>query len=1249
MNRNTLPIVILMALMVSCQTTRPYLSKSEYKWESLLPDTTSTLLHSIYLIGDAGAPKQTPLEPSLHLLRAQLNDSDQENTSVVFLGDNIYHEGLHKKDTKERKQDEQHINTQLDILKDFEGRVVFLPGNHDWQNDKSDGDKYVQRQEKYIEKYLDKGNTFLPDGGCAGPVEIELAKRLLWVIIDTQWWLHPHDKPKGDKDDCEVNNKEEYILQIEDILKKNQNKQIIISAHHPLYSNGLHGGYFPLKDHIFPLTNLKDNLYIPLPVIGSIYPLYRKFFGHIQDIPHFNYQLLVEELSSKFNGYQDIVYTSGHEHSLQYQKHGTAHYVVSGSACKESYLIKNRNLLYGQSQNGFAKLNYYANGDLWLEYFVPDATTSGKLTYRKQLRKGHRVLEVPKQAKLILSQQDSMVTVIPGGKYYQGGRLKEIFFGSLYRDIWTAPINVPVIDISKEHGGLKPTSRGGGMQSKSLRLTAPDGKEYVLRSIQKFPATILPKALRQTVVKEVIQDVIAASHPYAAIVVPTMADAAGVYHTNPQLVYLPDDPALGQYQNEFGGLLCLYEERPDDDQSDVASFGNSKDVKSTSKVIEKIRESYDNQVDQLAFLRARLFDLMIGDWDRHDDQWRWASFEEGKRTTYKPIPRDRDQVFYKVDGIAPNIINNKPLERRFQPFTDEIKDMRGMNFNGRYIDRAFLTKLEWKDWKAMVDTLQHALTDEVFMEALALFPDTAQVLHNERLLRTLKVHREKLKEFAREYYLILAEEVNVVGTYEDEYFKVERMNDEETLVTIYMANKSGEIEKDKITYNRLFLTKETKEIRIFGLDGDDNYEISGNVKKGPRISFIGGNNTDTYLDKSTVRGISKKTRIFDKREKKAKNANKFVTSKETRLFIAEKEDDQVLYERNSFKYDLMAPKLAIGYNPDDGVFLGPGFDFKKYGFNRIPYAYRHQFGIRYAIATGAFNFKYLFVYRSLAYSKWNLEGELHFKAPDYRFNFYGLGNETQPLSENMDDNRLRLNFIEFSPLLSRYSSGDIHKFAFGPTYNLVNPPSEEDKVDIPTQFQPLLDFRNESYLGVKAYYQLKKQDDPNNPKRGINYFMQLSWNKGIEQRSTNYMQLKSEFALFFPFLLLPDHITMALRSGVAANFGEYRFFQANYIGGYSEIRGILRNRFGGDVSFYNNAELRIKLFNSYNYILPFEFGMITFYDTGRVWYENENSTIWHNSYGAGIYLSPLNFMVLSATYGISRNDEVLNLGLGFFF
>lgn len=1232
---------------MACSSSKPFYYGEEKDWtERQVPE--KDLAETIYLIGDAGRPSSNPLEPSLALLRQKLVSGNQSETSVVFLGDNIYAQGLHKKNHPDREQDELRIKTQLDILNGFSGNAIFIPGNHDWKQGKPKGDHYVKRQERFIEKYLNRGNTFLPDNGCPGPEEILLDEKLLLVVLDTQWWLHAYDKSKGEGDGCEADDEGTFILQLKDIFRKNQDKQIVVVGHHPLYSNGNHGGYYTFKDHLFPLTAVKKNLYIPLPIIGSIYPLYRGLLGNIQDIPHYKYQALIKSLTTIFDEFDDVVYVSGHEHNLQYQKQNNTHYVVSGAGSKASYVRHNADLSFGQECKGFAALKYYEDGDLWVEFYSPES--ENKTIYRKQLREGKREQILPTESVLTLNLTDSIVTVVPGGQYYEAGPVKRAIFGDLYRDVWTTPIQVPVLDLASEHGGLIPIRRGGGMQSRSLRLKGGDGHQYVLRSIQKYPASVIPVDIRNTFVTDIVQDGIAASHPYAAIIVPTMAEVAGVNHTNPKLVFVPDVPALGEYRQEFGGVLCLYEERPYGNMKDVDGFGGAKKIIGTPDLIEKLREDYREQVDQKALLRARLFDIVIGDWDRHDDQWRWASYKKGKGHIYRPIPRDRDQVFYKMDGLVPRIVNQPWAARLFEPFESNVKDFTSLNYNARHLDRAYLTMLSREEWNAIADTLQGLLTDEVFEEALALFPDSIKPLQNERLFRTLQRRRDDIVESANEYYSILAETVDIVGTEMNEFFEVERIDDEQTSVTIY-PSKKGKKNPKKVIYHRVFKTSETKEIRLYGIEGKDVFSISGNTKKGILVRLVGGPDVDTYIDSSHVAGLRKHTEIYDRKEKKKKNRDIYQLGKETKTILVKNEEDAVTYERKAFAYDVTRPIVYLGFNPDDGVYLGAGFIYTKHGFNKKPFKYTHRVKGNYAIATGAFNFQHQARYNSIFNSKWDFESDLVLAAPDYLFSFYGLGNESEPITGDWRDNRLRMNFFNVFAGFSRKSEGDVHNFTIGPNFLYVNPPFDvfDGDFEVPDEFLDEFNFGDRWYGGVRGKYELTNVDNKFNPHRGIRFLAEASWTKAITNSNADFIKLKSEVKFYLPFTWLPTKATLAIRSGIAANIGTYDFYQANYLSGYSEMRGLRRNRFGGDVSFYNNLDLRIKLFDLDNYVLPFEIGVLGFGDIGRVWVENQSSELWHWAAGAGMYFSPLNALVINASYGVSDDAKVFTLLFGFLF
>src|SRR5690242_4327592 len=127
--------------------------------------------------------------------------------------------------------------------------------------------------------------------------------------------------------------------------------------------------------------------------------------------------------------------------------------------------------------------------------------------------------------------------------------------GANYRKEWTQPVRVPVFNFVKEAGGLKVTKEGGGMQTKSLRLENKDGDEYALRSVEKFPDATLPEEFRQTIIKDAVVDGISASYPYAALSIPELSKSANVPYAPPKLVFIPNDPRLGYYQQKFANTL----------------------------------------------------------------------------------------------------------------------------------------------------------------------------------------------------------------------------------------------------------------------------------------------------------------------------------------------------------------------------------------------------------------------------------------------------------------------------------------------------------------------------------------------------------------------------------------------------------------------------------------------------------------------------------------------------------------------
>jgi hypothetical protein len=466
-------------------------------------------------------------------------------------------------------------------------------------------------------------------------------------------------------------------------------------------------------------------------------------------------------------------------------------------------------------------------------------------------------LAYPHESTNRLADADSIT--VQAGKHYARGRFLSFVFGKHYRDVWATPIQVKVLRLNQENGGLQIEKVGGSMQSTSFTLRDKNGLEYALRTVDKDPAGSLPAALQNSLIANFMRDQTAALNPYAALVVSHLANAAGIPHANPRLFYLPTDSTiLGKYTSLAGDRLYMLEEKMEHKR--VLSGDTSKldDIVSTKKLLKKRFNESDHRVDQVAFAKARLFDIYINDRDRHQGQWNWAKYKKGGQNLYKPIPKDRDQAFYRfADGVLPFIVGRGLRFQKFISFRDDFDDLEALTFKSEYIDQHFLTEVTQVTFDSLAKELQTSLTDSVIEHATKALPKEIYELVGARLISTLKSRRNLLPEAAKAYYKLLAKKVIIAGSDEEDHFVVKRLDNERTEVVLRHAKS------EKLLYHRIFYRNETDEIELYGLKGDDLFEVSGKVGKGIKITLTGGLGEDEIIDESEVKGWRKMTIVRD--------------------------------------------------------------------------------------------------------------------------------------------------------------------------------------------------------------------------------------------------------------------------------------------------------------------------------------------------------------------------------------------------
>lgn len=1241
-----------MLIVSACGSVRPYVAPKYEDWQTKVPGDTAQLKYTVYLIGDAGAPEADRQEPTFKLLESMLyktdtvigpngdttiNRTSDPNGSVLFLGDNIYYKGLPPEDHRDRKEMERKLTEQLDVVKNYKGNKFIIPGNHDWDEQGPEGLKAVNRQEKFVEQYLGTGNTFLPSNGCPGPVEVQISSDMVIIIMDSQWWLHKHEKPVGPENGCHIDDKFDLIVKLEDILDRNKGKHIVIAQHHPLFTNGNHGGFYTLKDYIFPITIVRPKMYIPLPVIGAIYPLGRKYGVTPQDLPHPEYQQLKKGILSALEKQKSTVFAAGHEHSLQLFKEDEVHHVVSGSGCKNSYVAKGNDAIFSHEHNGFAKLNYYTNGEAWIEFWEPEGDGSkGKLAFRSPL---YALTKQQDQLPADFDCKDSTIVIAASDKYKRSSALGKTFFGEHYREEWQTPVRVHLLDMKCFANGLTPLKKGGGRQTTSIRLIGGDSIQYTLRTISKDPSSLLPEGLRETFANDFLDDQMSSAHPYGPLVIPGMAKALGLYHLKPQLVYVPLAPQLGPYLDDIGGKLAYLEIRPDEDLKYFSDFGYSRSIISTKNMFANLRESSANKVDQQMFLKARLFDILIGDWDRHEDQWRWAEFKTANGLLYKPIPRDRDQVFAKYDGVIPYLVSRYGV-KNFSSFTKDFDDLISLGVSSQNLDRTLLTTLSLQDWMMMADSIKTMLSDEVIEKAVRDLPPEIFAISGQDLIMKLKSRRDQLQDAALRYYRHLSGVIDVVGSDQPEFFHVERLNNTDTRVTMYRMN--AQRKPAQKLYQRVFKRGETKEVRVYAMNGRDSVLVTGKVARGMKLRIVGGMGYDVIADSSEVKAFGKHTIVYDTRHEN----NIIIKGEDTKSKVASTYWVNN-YNPQDFRYTKFGPKLSAEFNVDDGLFLGGGVQLKRQGFRKDPYYSTSKLVGNYAFRTGSFNVRYAGVYYSLFGRNWDLAVRSNYWGPKYVLNYFGQGNETEGVKEDIDFYRVRLKKFEFAPFVHRrlsnyFTMGIAPFFEYNEVQNGIN------KFVSTRDFTERADLHRSYFGGGKFFAEVDVADSDRNPTRGSRWTNEINYYNELKGGPGEFTNLNSALTFYYS-PKAQGNFTIATRIGGSKNIGAYKFYQANFLGGSTNLRGYRKTRFAGRSAAFGNLEARLRFYRFRTSAFTGTWNVMGFVDTGRVWVDGETSKMWHIGYGPGVGVNVYDLFLLSLYYGVGDEESRFTLKTGWFF
>ena len=856
---------------------------------------------------------------------------------------------------------------------------------------------------------------------------------------------------------------------------------------------------------------------------------------------------------------------------------------------------------------------------------------------------------------IVFPQNDrtlNYITIIPS-EQYKAGWFHEWLFGKHWRQIWTTPLRVEVLDIDKFAGGLVPIKRGGGLQTKSLRFIGADGRIWKFRSLDKDPSKVLPEELRETIADDLIQDQISSSNPFAPFVVEPLLEVVGVLSAKPLLVYLPDSEKLGEFREEFGNVLGIIEIHPTESEDDELSFEGALDVKGTYKLLDYLEKKRGEKINATEFLKARLMDVLLGDWDRHMDQWRWAKYEIEDGEEWYPIPRDRDQAFAKYDGVFPSIAEY--VTPQLNNFGEDFPSMEDLTWNGRFLDRRVLTELVKTVWDSVTVFIQTRITNEVIDSALLNLPGESYDLAADELRKKLRSRRDKLNEASDDFYIVVNKFADIFCSAENDYVDINRVDNKITEVSVYRRSEDGNSYRGGSLFHKYFDNDICIDIRVFMNEGDDYAYIHGECSYGPVVRIIGGEGKDEIVDESIVNGyflsftpfsaVQRRTYFYDSGKKSVITEGPG-TVVDSNSWPEPKTDNEKYEPRQIDRGHNFIPIPILGLDTDNGFTFGGGVELIKYNFRNVPFEYSQSltasYSTRFSNFAAAYNGDFLGIEKD---SRLNL---LVGFTERFVTRYFGYGNETSYSKEREvnDYYRAKQRLATLYPTLY-YGFSKTITGSIGLSFIQTKTTLENDTL--------LTGFRYGDYglgtlnpLGINLGIKLDLRDSELYPTLG--YFAEITG-------SYFPAVFNIEEPFFYSGIDLRGYLTpgfwnwatLALRAGASGVWGKYPFFAGATLGGPENLRGYNAKRFSGDAAVFGQAEVRMKVLRM-KLILKSQVGVNVFAETGRVFTKSGNSDLWHPTFGGGIWVSYLQSTFIISTYiavSPERTTFAILLGMGF--
>jgi hypothetical protein len=819
-------------------------------------------------------------------------------------------------------------------------------------------------------------------------------------------------------------------------------------------------------------------------------------------------------------------------------------------------------------------------------------------------------------------------TVVPGPEY-KAGFFTRFLVGSGYRDLWTTPIRVPVLDMDHFAGGLTPLKTGHtGGQTISLHVIGADGNEYLLRSVDKHVK--LAPEVSSGAVAWLLRDQISAGFATGALIVAPLMRASGVLHEEPTLAVIPDSPRLGEYRKQFAGELVWVEGRArgpggaEGSDEDVPGFAGASKIVKTEKAMAEINSSPDERFDSRGYLTARLMDIVIGDWDRGHLQWWFARFGDKHEHLWRPVPHDRDWAFANHNGFIYSLI--RPDVPWFVLYQPKYPNLIGLESQAWGQDRRLLQDLERPVWDSTAAWLKAQLTDAVIDDAVAQLPPPEQKLYGERMRRALRGRRDAIPSMAASFYTTMAGQADVHTIAVPSVVTITRRPD---TIEINLRTRDGEGET---YYDRRFDRQTTREVRLYLDGGPDSVAVSG-AGDGIMVRLVSGANGTVLVDQDLPH--SGPTQVYDGGHPiSVLHGSPLVDNRlwtqpklpPTTLEPERQPGDFLLRDAGSWCEPISSGAGGTG----TGVSVQTGLTCSGFGFRRIPYGVQQTGNVGFNFGPNGVLANYLISVKATGGSPiWSLA--LAGTSAQYAW-FYGIGNET-PHHLPDDDFRARQAAVSALPTVAFLPSDHV-------TLTLGTGVRYWDTERRPLFFHETQPYGSGAFGTAEGTFAAVVDTRPTNSVDTNHVRAEFSargvpswWNS-----TASYGSIHGEATGFVALRPIPTQPYLRDRIGGDKEWGTAPFEDLPYIGGTTTVRGYYIQRFTGDAALYNQTELYVPLIKV-AVVAPSTIGIMGLNDVGRVFAIGNHSDSWHDGVGGGLWTSFLDnqfLLTLTAVHGSER-------------